>query len=794
MIRNYIIVAWRNLLKNRLYSFINIVGLAIGLACSISISLYIWDEYTHDRFHTHFSDIYRVVEIQDHAGILHPVAVTPGLLAAAWTTDYPDVMETCRVGRGQAGILTAGKLSIEPAGIITADNSFFNMFTFSLIRGNPQKALSGANEVVITRSIAEQIFGSDWQHENEVLGQSLTLNNTSPLIIAGVTEDCPANSHIQFDVVLSMRYEELNHPANFSNWENNNYHTYVRLLPGSNSSSLGDNILNYMDAFKTWARPKLFLQPLRDIYLHSNFDYGEWVKTSSVVYVRIFLAVGLVVLVIALFNFINLSTARATQRAKEVGVRKVIGAVRKQLMFQFLSESVLMTILAVSFSLGLVLLFLPVLNQISGKSLSVPFANPYFGLVILTLTIFVGFLAGIYPAIYLSNFQPLKVLKGFFRTGSGQLFRRTLVVTQFTFSVMLVLGAIVIYRQLIFLQDKDLGFEKEQLIFLRLKNQLYEKAALFKADLLAQTSIAGVAAASNNLIDATGSTHSIKWEGQKPDDLFPISHMNIEPDFLETTGMKLIAGRNFDPDLVSDSVSWMINETAAKRMGWTPEDAVGKGLQLWDNRGTVIGVVKDFHFRPMTTAIEPMLFRYWPGKENYTGFFIKTKPDQTREAIGLIQEVYKTHEPQTTPNYEFVDQSLEHQYRTEQKTGMVVLCFSILAILVSCLGLYGLVTFAAEQRTKEIGIRKVLGATVMGVVNLLAKDFITLVTIAILIASPIAWWAMTQWLKDFAYRIDVEWWMLAISGITAISIALLTVTFQSIKAALMNPVNSLRSE
>ncbi len=792
MIRNYIKIAWRNIINHKVYSFINIAGLAVGLACSITIGLYIWDEYSYDRFHAHFKEIYRVVETQDHAGVLHPVAVTPGRLAYALKTDYAEINETCRVGPPSPGILTVGQINIEPKAVIVADNSLFNMFDFKLLMGNSKKVLMEPNEVVITTNVAERIFGPTWRHNNKLLGHQVILNNTSVLVVAGVAEDCPANSHIQFDVVLSMRYEEANRPNNFSNWENNNYHTYISLFDGTDASVLEEKIQGYMKPFNLWAKPTLLLQPFNEIYLRSHFDYGNWAKASSIGYLRIFFSVGLVVLLIALFNFINLSTARATQRAREVGVRKVIGALRKQLVLQFLSESLLMTILAVVLALILLIFFVPLLNDISGKSLSIPIAEPYFALAILSLVLFIGFLAGIYPAFYLSNFQPAKVLKGFFKTGSGQLFRRVLVVTQFTFSVMLILGAIVIYRQLTFLQDKSLGFDKEQLIFLRMKNQLFAKAASLKSDLLAQTSIKGVTATSNNLIDMTGSTHSIKWEGQQSDDIFPISHMNVDPDFLATTGMILIAGRNFSL-IASDSTSWLINETAAARMGWTPHAAIGKPLQLWDTKGTIVGVVKDFHFRPMTTAIEPMLFRYWPG-ELYSGFFVKARPGHLREAVGIIEQLYKKHEAQTAPQYEFVDQTIDRQYRKEQNTGLIVLYFSILAILVSCLGLFGLATFAAEQRTKEIGIRKVLGATVMNVVSLLSKDFISLVVIAILIASPLALWAMTKWLEGFAYRIEVQWWMIAISGAIALSIAVLTVSFQSIKTGMMNPVNSLRSE
>jgi hypothetical protein len=395
----------------------------------------------------------------------------------------------------------------------------------------------------------------------------------------------------------------------------------------------------------------------------------------------------------------------------------------------------------------------------------------------------------------LSRFQPIKALKGFFKTGVGQVYSRALVVAQFSFSAILMLGTLVIYSQLMFIQEKEMGFDREQLIFLQLRNQLFAKTWLLKSELLTQSSIQSVAATSNNLMDMTASTHSIAWEGQNPGDAFPLSHMIVEPDFLTTTGMRLLSGRNFDAKLSSDSTSWLINETAAKRMGWTTEGAIGETLRLWDTQGTVVGVVKDFHFRPLTTSIEPILFRFWPGDPmNYRGFFIRTRPGQVSQAVAAIEQLYKKHESQTIPRYEFVDQALNNLYRTEQSTGRTVLYFSILAILVSCLGLFALTTFSATQRAKEIGIRKVFGASVPTVTTMLSKNFMSLVAIAILIALPLGWWVMTRWLEEFAYHIEVQWWMMLLVTALITSIALITISFQTIKAATTNPVNSLRME
>jgi ABC-type lipoprotein release transport system permease subunit len=502
----------------------------------------------------------------------------------------------------------------------------------------------------------------------------------------------------------------------------------------------------------------------------------------------------MIVMLIAVFNFVNLTTARAMNRAKEVGVRKVVGAVHKQLIMQFLSESLLMTLQAVIIALFLSGLFLPVINEIAGKSLDVPLHEPTFLCAILLFTLIVGLLSGIYPAFYLARFKPTSVLKGFLSGQPEQVFRRVLVVSQFTLSLVLIAGTIIIYKQLQFIQNKHLGFDQSQLLYVEFNFDARDKATILKTDLEEHTSIAGVTATSSNLVDERGSTNHIDWEGRGAGDEFVMSHVNVDPDFLSTTGMSLAAGRNFDATSAGDtSRAYLINETAARSMGWTPEQAIGKQFTFWDTKGQIIGVVKDFHFRPMTTGIAPILFRCWP-KAYYAGLFVKTKAGRAREAIALIEKTYKKYDQESAPSYEFMDEALENQYRTEQNTARIVLYFSTLAIVVSCLGLFGLATYTAEKRTKEIGIRKVLGASVSHVVLLLSRDFLKLVLLSILIASPIAWYAMHQWLENFAYSTAIEWWIFAFTGLLAMSVALLTVSYQAIKAALVNPVKSLRSE
>jgi hypothetical protein len=442
---------------------------------------------------------------------------------------------------------------------------------------------------------------------------------------------------------------------------------------------------------------------------------------------------------------------------------------------------------------------LPVLNDISGKSLKVPLRDPSFAFTLVAFTLITSLLAGIYPAFFLSSFQPVKVLKGVFVVRSGLFFRRSLVVSQFAFSIILIIGTIVIYKQLTYLQHKNLGFDQSHLLYIPMKNELRTKASLIKTELVNHTSIAGVATTSDNLVDLKRGTTNVEWEGKQSGDSFLMTHLDIDADFLSVTGMTLAAGRNFDPAIIGDTSSaYLINETAATRMGWTSTQALGKTINFSKMEGRVIGVVKDFHFRSLADKIEPLLFHCWPreasGRLFAPGLLVKAKANQVDGAISLIERIYKKYEHKTAPYYQFVDQALQNQYRTEQNTARIILYFSILAIVVSCLGLFGLTTYTAEQRIKEIGVRKVLGASTISIVNLLSIDFLKLVFIAIVIASPIAWWNMNQWMKNFAYKDTIEWWIFVLSGLAAVSIALLTISFQSIKAALTNPVKNLRAE
>ncbi len=802
MYKSYFKIGWRNLIKSKAYSLINISGLAIGLACALAIGLFIQDEYSYDRFHRNASDIYRVVQQQNQAGELYQVASSPGLMGQALKADFPEVLKSCLLGYQRSGVLQQGTITVESSAITMADPGFLKMFDFPLVIGNPDKVLTEPNQVVITDRMAANLFGRDWMSDSQLLGKTIIYNRqegegnrTDDLILAGVVKGPPANSHLQFEVILS--YDPK--PYDNSSWTSNNFLTYIQLKHDVNPLDLNRKLDGYINKYlsaadENFMSPVFYLQPLTDIYLHSDFDFQtDWTKTSSIVYVRIFFAVGMIVLLIAVFNFINLSTARAIRRAKEVGIRKTVGAYRSQLISQFLSESLLITGISVVLALVLVNIGLPFFNAVASKSLTLPVTEPSFAMALLLFILIVSLLAGFYPAVYLSGFQPTKVLKGVFDIRSGRRFRQVLVVTQFTFTVILVAGSIIIYKQLAFLRDKDLGFDKSQLIYVETDKLSKKHAQLLKLDLQKQSAIIGASSTSNALIDVVNSTFGFEWEGKLPEDKFLITRLNADPWYLSTTGMKLISGRNFNPEMPTDTAAYVINESAARRMSWTPVEALEKSFTLYGVKGLIIGVVEDFHFRPMTAAIEPLVFSYMPGRY-YSGIMVKAEPNRVRESITLIEKLYKKYDPATSAHFNFVDQQLENQYQFEQRTGKVVFFFSILAIFVACLGLYGLATFNAERRTKEIGIRKVMGASVMNVGALLSRDFIYLILLSIIIASPVGYFLMRTWLEGFVYRIDLDWPFFVAAGSLPLSIAALTVFYQAIVAGRMDPVKSLRSE
>lgn len=779
MIRNYFKIAWRNLRRNKVFSFINIAGLGIGLACSIIILLWVTDERSYDRFHAQADNLYRVVENQHYENDeKFPVASTPGPLGPALQANFPQIVNIARWVFTGATLQYKDKLFFEQNFICT-DPSFFSMFSFPLIKGDPKTIFKELNSIVLTEKMAKKYFGEE-DPLNKVI--RLKIFSEENFIVTGVLADIPRQSHLNFlEFFIPYHYADKNFPW-VTTMDNNSIYTYVQLKEGTSLPALNNQIKNFLRKHNQQKATDLYLQPVTAIHLHSNFtaDIGGH---SSMQYIYIFSIVAILVILIACINFMNLSTARYERRAREVGVRKVIGASKKNLIYQFLGESLFMSVLALLFAIGLILLFIPTFNTLSGKELSLTWlkSSQVFG--ILGIVVVTGLLAGIYPALFLSSFQPVKVLKGIFRQRSNDIsFRKVLVITQFVISVALIVSTLIIGEQLNYIRNKKLGYNKENIINIP-ASQNYEN---LKNELEQQPGIASVTMTNNPITNISSSSQDWKWEGKDPSKKILIHELAVDYDFTKTFQMKMLQGRSFSKDFGSDSLSYIINEEALRLMKL--KDPVGKKL----SDGTIIGVVEDFNFKSIRTRIEPLILRCRP--QWCWIVFVKLNPGHIQNTLVDVEKTWKSFNPQGAYQYNFLDQQFDQLYSSENRTGILFRWFAALAIFISCLGLFGLSAYTAEKRTKEIGVRKVLGASVSSITALLSIDFLKLVFISFVIAFPLAWWVMYKWLEDFAYRVHIGWRVFVIAGMAVLLIAVLTVSFQAIKAAIANPVKSLRTE
>ena len=807
MLRNYFKIAWRNLLRNKAFSAINIAGLAIGLATCLLILLYVANELSYDRFNEKADQIVRVTfggkmsgETMKEAGVMAPVAQT-------LRRDYPEVLEATRL-QNQYDIpkISYGEKTFQGGKMAAVDDNFFQVFTLPFLKGDPKTALMQPNTVVITEKLAQTYFGND-----DPMGKLIQFKNQQVFRkITGVINEIPANSHFHFDMFSSMADVP---DAKSTSFLSGTFFTYLVLpagydykqleakLPQVTEKYISPQLKQAMGMTIREFRQKgndigLHLQPLTDIHLHSDFT-NSLEANGDIRYVYIFGAIAVFMLLIACINFMNLSTAGASKRAKEVGIRKVLGSMHSELIGQFLFESILLVIIALVIATGLVAIALPAFNNLADTALTLEVTkNPFFVVYLFGFSLLVGTLAGSYPAFFLSAFKPISVLKSKFISNRNSISLRSgLVVFQFFISVMLIVGIIVVYKQLAYIQTKKLGFDKEQILVLRNTYLLGGKEKTFKDQLLKDSRIINV---TNSAYVPAGPTNTNMTSTFPDGNRTLVRRTNIyqiDEQYIPTMGMEVVAGRNFSPDFPSDSSGVLVNETLAKIYGWQ-KNAVGHSVNFFtNNTGSsqslrVIGVVKDFHFKSLHEEIGPVMLALQPS----SGLILKVKTGEIAAVLSSLKTQWDTFNVGEPFAYSFLDQDFDRIYASEKKTGIILSIFTGLTIFVACLGLFGLATFTAEQRTKEIGVRKVLGASVSGIVMLLSKDFLKLVLIAILIASPVAWWAMNRWLQDFAYRIEIEWWVFAGAGLLAVGIALLTVSFQSIRAALMNPVKSLRSE
>lgn len=809
MFSNYLKTAWRNLLKNKVFSLINILGLAIGLSCFLLISMYVLDELSFDKYNLKSERIYRIHSDIRFGGNDLVMPVTADIMGATLKKDYPEVEEFTRIYTSNGNkLVKKGAEYINETAVCHADSTLFRVFTLPAIAGDPNTALNEPNTVVITENTAKKYFGT-----TDAVGKTIETNdNTSTVYkVTAVIKNIPTNSHFNFDFIFSMD----NVDYRWNSYLSHNFFTYLLLRPGADYRALEAKFPQYIEKYvipeaaqvmevKTTAdfekagnKLVYSLIPLEKIHLYANRQF-DLSPPGNAQYVYIFSAVALFILLIACINFMNLATARSANRAKEVGIRKVLGTGKRQLIAQFLSESTFMSVLALAIAVLIAALVLPLFNEMASKSLTIHtiFEGKYLPILI-ALPLIVGLVAGSYPAFFLSAFQPIQVLKGKLNMGSksGSL-RSVLVVVQFSISIVLMISTIVVFRQLNYIQTKNLGFNKDQVLIINDVYALNQNADAFKNEVL---QIAGVRSGTFSgylPVSSSWRNDNTFFTSPVPDvkSGFNMQIWRIDEDYFKTLGLEIEKGRSFSRDFPSDSTAMIINETTAKIMGHP--DPVGKKIYTFNDRREVIsfniiGVVKNFHFETLRSNIGPLCFRL--GRSMGLASF-KVEAGKVPEILKQVEAKWKAMAPGMPFSHRFLDESFDEMYRVEQRVSNIALTFAILAIIVACLGLFGLASFIAEQRTKEIGIRKVLGLSMEGIVKLLSKDFIKLVLIAFIIASPLAWYFMNSWLEDFAYRVDITWWVFMLAGVLALMIALLTVSFQAVKAALTNPVNSLRAE
>jgi len=781
MIKNYLKTAWRNLVKNKVSSFINIAGLSVGLGTGIIILLITVQEFRYDKFNKNLNDIYLLMETQTMNGDVHTGSVTPGLLAGSIRNEIPEIKYTARVTQGGQELIRTSDKSIYVAGVY-AEHDFFKMMTLPAVEGDPIAALQEPGSAVITVSTAKKLFGSE-----NAMGKILILNNSNALKVAAVVKDIPKNSTNQFDLVLPFRLFEMKNKW-LDKWDDNRLQTWVQVKPNVNIAALNKKLKNLFLQKQNEKNIELFAYPFARLRLYGDFKNGK-PNGGLIDIVMMISIIGLFVLLIACINFMNLATAQSERRAREVGVRKVLGASRKLIIIQFLGEAMLLSFLALLLGLLLATLALPVIQQISGKDLKPYLFNWHIGLLLIALALFTGLVAGSYPAFWLSHFQPVKVLKKLFTREKGAgLLRKSLVTFQFIISIFLIIATIVIYKQIAFLESRPIGYNQENLIDISLNGNLKNKFAVVKNDLLKITGVKNVSAGTDNLIRFGGAFNGLEWPGKTADQDFKITVTNVQYDWAKTAGFTITEGRDFSPEYGADTLSCLINQAAAKRMR-LKEPIIGTKL----GGNVVIGVLQDFIFNHPFSSTEPLIVYLNKGSMNHV--FVRIANDGNwKDRLLQIETAVKKIEPNVPFEFQFTNDEYQKNFKEIRSAGQMVNLFGGMAIFISCLGLFGLSAFLAERRSKEVSIRKVLGASVSSLWFSLSKDFLKPVFVALVIAVPLAGSIMQKMLSFMDYHIQLSWWMFVLAGVLAILIAVITVSFNGIKAALANPVKSLRSE
>jgi putative ABC transport system permease protein len=807
MFRSYFKIAFRNLWRNKAFSAINILGLAIGIATCLIIMLFVNNELSYDRFNKKADRMVRVFfqgmmagQKMNESNVMPPVAHT-------LKTDFPEVEEATRIRDFGTPRLVYGDKSFREDKFAFVDSNFFQVFTLPLIEGDVKTALLEPNSILITKDVAQKYFGN-----TDPIGKVIRFKDgkNAACKVTGVIEKVPVNSHFHFDIFASMSGLGESKEAT---WMSSNFFTYLVLqkgydytlleakLPGVVEKYMGPQLLQAMGITLSEFRKKgnnisFHLQKLTDIHLHSDFP-GDLSPTGDIRYVYIFGAIALFMLLIACINFMNLSTAGASKRSREVGIRKVLGSLKLELVRQFLLESILITALALLLSIVFIYLALPVFNDIAGQNLDISFADhPLLAPGLLLFILLTGIIAGSYPAFYLSSFKPAAVLKGKFVSGKGNIgLRSGLVVFQFFISIVLIVSTTVVYQQLSFIQNKKLGYDKDQVMIINNTWMLNKYQEAFRRELVNDSRVASVSSSGYLPAGPSNNNNFFVYPGDQSDQIVKTIRYDVDENYIPTLGIQMLSGRNFSKEFATENAAVILNEAAASAFGWG-EKSVGHFVSSNTNSGEkvtyhIVGIIKDFHFRSLHERISPLVMRYSPDPGT---LIVKLKTRNIAGLTAILRKRWSEYGAEEPMSYSFLDERYNNTYQSEQKIGLILGFFAGLTIFVACLGLFGLARFTAEQRTKEIGIRKVLGATVTDVTALLSKDFLKLVVIAFVIASPIAWYMMNKWLQDFAYKIDISWWIFALAAFLSVLITLVTVSFQSITAALANPVDSLRSE
>lgn len=787
MLVNYIKIAWRNLWNNKVFGIINIAGLTFGLTCCMFILLWVANEWSYNRYHEKLPNIYQVYEHQYYSNNeILTVTATPGPLADQLKVEIPGIQKAASFSGVTEKLLAIGEKGYKSKGQY-ANNDVFDVFTFPFIDGDPARALSGPNNIVLTEKIARNLFG-----DSKAAGKIVRVDNKEDYMVAGVIKDLPENSTLKFEWLLPMERCVQEYPY-LKHWGANAPRTYVLVDPKADIDKMNAKVKGIIQRHLKESETIAFLYPFRDTYLEGRFNKGK-IDGGRIEYVRLFIIIAIFVLLIACINFMNLSTAKAIQRSKEVGVRKSIGAGRGALISQFLGESFALVIIATALSLLLVWTLLPSFEKLMSITLTVPLFTWYNILALLFLALFTGFVAGSYPAFYLSSLNAVTTLKGgMLRLKASAIWlRKGLVVFQFVVSTALIVGAFLIYQQINFIKNRNLGLNKDQVVWFFNEGSLANDLQPFRTALLDMPGVEAVSDADQLPIQVGSNFSGVSWQGKNANEDILFDNLIVGYDLQKTMQLEMIEGRTFSPEFATDTNGIVINETAAKVMSLKPP-YVGQVLTINDKQQLpIIGVTKDFSSNHMEKKVAPMVIRYRSRDSKF--ILVRIKPDQMETAIASIEKTYKRFNPQYPFEIKYLDASFAELYKSEQVIGRLSAAFTALAIFIACLGLFGLATFTAQQRTKEIGIRKVLGASVMQILALLSKDFLRLVLIAVGIALPLSAYFMHGWLNKFAYHIEIAWWVFAATGLVAIVLAMLTVSYQSIRTARMNPVKSLRSE